>query len=209
MDARRSSIRAARAMLSSGRKVISGARRRRRARPTRARKCVATLARPSKVCARSASVPITLTNTFAWRRSRVTSQPVTVTSFETRGSFASLARNVATSSRMASATRSARRCSVMIPRVHHLASGRRDGRLERPGDVLRAIALDDVTLLHVIEVLDLDTALEALAHFPHVVLEALERRDRAVEDLDAVADDPHAALTIDHAAADRAARDRA
>src|SRR5262249_24049749 len=38
--------------------------------------------------------------------------------------------------------------------------------------------------------------------------EALERRERAVEHLDAVADHAHATLTGDHAAAHRAARDR-
>ena len=42
-------MRAARAMLSSGLNVISGARRRRSARPTRDRRCVATLASPSNV----------------------------------------------------------------------------------------------------------------------------------------------------------------
>ena len=146
---------------------------------------------------------MTLTNTLACRRSRVTSTPVTVTSPVMRGSFASSARNVATSSRMASATRSERRCSVAM---HALRTSTWIQACARP--IPGAIALDDVADLDVVEVLDADTALEPFAHFAHVVLEALERRERAVEHLDAVANDAHAALAVDDAAADRAAGDR-
>src|SRR5688572_22056115 len=85
-------------------------------------------------------------------------------------------------------------------------SGRRAA--EGSGHFFRAIGLDDVTDLQVVEVLDADTALEAFAHFADVVLEALQRGDRAVVDLDAIADETHAALPVDHAAAYHAASDR-
>src|SRR5512143_1943953 len=120
-----------------------------------------------------------------------------------RGSLASSARNVATSSRMASATRSARRFSFAIA-----DSACRRG-LERARDFLGAIALDDVADLDVVEVLDANAALEAFAHLAHVVLKALERGNRAVEHLHAVADDTDTALPVDHAAPHRAAGDRA
>src|SRR6185503_20903297 len=203
-------MRVARAMLSSGLKTISGARRRWSARPTRERRCSATLASPSNVTFFSASEPITLTNTLACRKSRVTSQPVTVTSREMRGSLASFARNSATSSRMASARRSARREAPPPPlRAPGMSRSGGDRRLEGARDRLGAIALDHVANLDVVEVFHRDAALEAFAHLADVVLEALERRDRSVEDLDAVADDAHATLAIDHAAAHRAARDGA
>src|SRR5688572_31425115 len=64
-------------------------------------------------------------------------------------------------------------------------------------------------LLEVIEVLDRDTALEALTHLAHVVLEALERGDVSLVDLDGVAHDAHARLPVDDPAADDAAGDRA
>src|SRR5262249_51010711 len=56
--------------------------------------------------------------------------------------------------------------------------------------------------------LDADAALEPFAYLAHVVLEALERRDGAVEDFDAVANHSHATLAIDHAAANGTASDR-
>src|SRR5215211_1664115 len=195
-------MRAAWEMLSSGLKLISGARRRRSARPTRERKCPATLANPSNVVARSASDPITLTNTLACRRSCVTSAPVTVTSPVMRGSFTSSARKVATSWRMAAATRSARRWSVATP-----GSGLRGGR-ERARHLFGAIALDDIADFDVVEVLDGDTTLEPFAHFAHVVLEPLERRDGPVEYLDTIANHANATLAVDDAAANRAAGDR-
>src|ERR1041385_6295306 len=145
---------------------------------------------------------MTLTKTFACRRSRVTSTPVTVTKLVMRGSFASSARKVATTSRMAAATRSPRRCSVAMA-----GSGGR-GRRERARDLFGAIALDDVAHLDVVEVLDRDTALEAFAHLANVILEPLERRDGAVEHFDPFANDAHPTLSIDDAAPHRTTGDR-
>src|SRR5216117_800873 len=104
-----------------------------------------------------------------------------------RGSFAPSPRKVADSMRMASATRSALR----------LLGGTAG---ECPGDLLRTVALDHVVDFDVVEVLDADAALEALAHFTRVVLEALERRNRALVHLDAIAHDAHPRLPIDDAA---------
>src|SRR6185437_5573613 len=197
-------MREARAAVSSGRNEISGASRRRSDLPTRARKCPATLSSPSNVAARAESLPITLTNTVACRRSRVTSAPVTVTSPATRGSLTSVARKVATSSRIASATRSGRRFSLAICGLR-----RGDGRLEGSRELLGAVALDDVADLEVVEVLHADATLESFPHFASVVLEPLERRERTVEHLDAVPDDAHATLAVDDAIAHRATGDRA
>src|ERR671933_2557178 len=72
-------------------------------------------------------------------------------------------------------------------------------RGQRPGDLLRPVALDDVPNLDVVEVLDPDAALEALAHLADVVLEAAERRDGTVVHRDAVADDARAVLPRDDA----------
>ncbi len=72
----------------------------------------------------------------------------------------------------------------------------RAGR-KRARDLFLAVALDDVADLDVVEVLDADTALEAFADFLHVVLEATQRADGAVVDLDAVADDANAARAVD------------
>src|SRR3954466_16073905 len=83
------------------------------------------------------------------------------------------------------------------------------GRLEGARDLLGAIALDDVADLEVVEVLDADAALEPFAHLAHVFLEATERRDRAVVDLHAIADDARTTLAVDDAAAHVAAGDRA
>src|SRR6267143_2894607 len=80
---------------------------------------------------------------------------------------------------------------------------------EGPGDLLDAIGLDQVTDLDVVEVLDADPALEALAHFADVVFEALERGQRPVVDLDPVADHAHAGGPRDDAAAHEAAGDGA
>src|SRR5687768_4453902 len=112
-----------------------------------------------------------------------------------RGSFAPSPRKVAISTRIASATRSARRL---------LATGR-----ERSGHLFRAVTLDDVVDLDVVEVLDTDTALEAFLHLAHVVLEPLERRDDALVHLDALAHHAHARLAVDHPAAHHAAGDGA
>src|SRR6476646_5480858 len=98
---------------------------------------------------------MTLTNTLACRRSRVTSTPVTVTRPTTRGSFTDSARNVATSSRIASATRSGRRLPGGIARSRLWRGA------ERTRELFLAVALDHVADLDVVEVLDADTALEA------------------------------------------------
>src|SRR5689334_15977500 len=113
------------------------------------------------------------------------SAPVTVTKPTKRGSFARSVRKVAISSRTASATRSAR-----LPL-------RRGGRRERTSYLFLSIALDHVADLEIIEVLDTDTALESFANFANVVLEASERADDTVVDLDAIPDYTHASLAID------------
>src|SRR6266487_397140 len=79
---------------------------------------------------------------------------------------------------------------------------------ERPRDLLDAIRFDQVAHFDVVEVLDAHAALESLANFPYVVLEPLERRQRAVVHLDAVADHAHLAGARDDAAPHEAAGDR-
>src|SRR5690606_10660805 len=54
---------------------------------------------------------------------------------------------------------------------------------ERAGDGLDAVALDDVAHLDVVETGDAQAALEALAHLPHVILEALEAGQLTIVDL--------------------------
>src|SRR5690349_829655 len=83
------------------------------------------------------------------------------------------------------------------------------GRLERARHLLGAIALDDVADLEVVEVLDADAALESFAHLTHVLLEATERRNGAVVNLHAIADDARAALPVDDSAAHGTASDGA
>src|SRR2546423_3600677 len=114
-----------------------------------------------------------------------------------RGSFADSVRNVATSTRTASATRSARR-------VLRRGPGRRG---QRARHLLLAVALEDIANLNVIEILDADSALESLADFLDIILEAAKRSDRADVNLDAVANDAHSSLPVDDTAADRAASD--
>src|SRR4051812_38071913 len=116
-----------------------------------------------------------------------------------RGSLADSVRKVATSTRIASATRSARRVLRRSP----------CRRSQRSRDLLLPIALEDIADLDVVEILNTDTALEAFAHFLHVVLEATERRDSAVVDLDAVAHDANAASAVDDAVPHRASSDDA
>src|SRR5256885_1962930 len=65
-------------------------------------------------------------------------------------------------------------------RVRHLDS--RLLGLQRACNLLGAIRLDDIADLEVVEVLDSNTALVALLHFAHVVLEAAKRSDCAVVD---------------------------
>src|SRR5688500_3488249 len=112
-----------------------------------------------------------------------------------RGSFAESVRNVATSTRIAPA----RRSDLRVLR----RSARR--RSQRARDLLLPVALEHIPNLQIVEVLDPDAALEPFAHFLDVVLEAAQRGDVAVVDLDGVANHPHAALAIYYAAANRAA----
>src|SRR5687768_5326103 len=79
------------------------------------------------------------------------------------------------------------------------------GRLRGAGDLPDFVGLDDVALLQVLEVLEADAALEARRHLTHVVLEALERRDRPVPDDGAVAQEAHLRAPRDRAVADVAA----
>src|SRR5687768_7868337 len=81
--------------------------------------------------------------------------------------------------------------------------------LEGSRDFLGAVALDDVADLHVVEVLDGDTAFVALLHLTDVVLEPAQRADGTVVYLDAVADDAHARLPRDRAVAHVASGDDA
>ena len=60
-------------------------------------------------------------------------------------------------------------------------------------DLARLVRLEHVAFLHVVEAVEEDAALEALAHLARVVLEALELRDRLSVDDGAVADDAHLA----------------
>src|SRR3954453_9212672 len=83
----------------------------------------------------------------------------------------------------------------------------RVARLERPRHFFRAIVLEHIADLEVVEVLDADTTLESFAHFAHIFLEAAQRRDGAVVNLHAVADDAHATLAVDGTAAHRAPGD--
>src|SRR3954463_13715480 len=66
--------------------------------------------------------------------------------------------------------------------------------------------LDDVAGLEVLEVGQADAALEARLHLADVVLEALERRDRALPDDRALAEEAHLGATGDDAVLDEAAR---
>src|SRR5689334_2106937 len=85
--------------------------------------------------------------------------------------------------------------------VSHLRSARRL-RLQRAGDFLGAVALDDVADFDVVEVLDGDTAFVPLLHFANVVLEAAKRSDGTVVHFHAVAHDANTRLTSDRPVAD-------
>src|SRR5687768_14017359 len=117
-----------------------------------------------------------LTCTRAWRRSRVTSTPVTVTRPFTRGSFTPSVRNIATASRIASDTRSGRREFIEPQETgsrkqewNCLVGGA--GLLQRARYLFLAVTLDHVTDLDVIEVLDADAALVPFLDLLHVILE--------------------------------------
>src|SRR4029078_4467096 len=69
--------------------------------------------------------------------------------------------------------------------------------------------LDEVALLEVLVVLEPDAALEALPDLAHVVLEAAQRRDLALPDDRAFAQEPHLGAARDDAVRDVTARDPA
>src|SRR5664279_746038 len=92
---------------------------------------------------------------------------------------------------------------------HLCLPGRTSVPLQRARDLLRAITLDAVADLQVVEVLDPDAALEALADLLRIVLEAAQGADDPIVHLHGVAHDANAARAIDHAAAHHAAGDDA
>src|ERR671917_1763987 len=77
------------------------------------------------------------------------------------------------------------------------------------GDLLDDVALDLVAVLDVVEVLQADAALVALAHLGDVVLEAAQGADAALPRDDAVADEAGARVAADDAVGDAAAGDDA
>src|SRR4249920_2220684 len=76
-------------------------------------------------------------------------------------------------------------------------------------DLTRLVRLEHVALLHVVEAVEENAALEALAHLADVILETPELRDGAVLDDRAVADDADLGAAAHDAGRDHAARDRA
>src|SRR5215212_7036616 len=80
--------------------------------------------------------------------------------------------------------------------------------LRLPRDLDYLVELQYVALLDVVEVLDADAALEALAHRADVVLEALERGHVPLVDNGPVTHNAHAVVAGDLPAGDVAARDR-
>src|SRR3954468_16862121 len=87
---------------------------------------------------------------------------------------------------------------------------RRGGLVERRAlDLARFEDLEDVADLHVVEVLEMEAALEALLDLAGVVLEALERVDHRRIDDSAVPDDAHLRVPADEPVRDHATGDRA
>src|SRR6266511_6096235 len=80
---------------------------------------------------------------------------------------------------------------------------------QRPLDLPRLVDLEHVALLDVLVVGQDDAALVARGDLAHVVVEALERRDRGVVDDGAVAHDADLGAARDVAVGDVAARDGA
>src|SRR5580765_3642085 len=66
-------------------------------------------------------------------------------------------------------------------------------------DALGHEGLNHVALLYVIEVLEVDTALHAVAHFAGIVFEALERTDSAFVNLHAIAHQANIGIALDDA----------
>src|SRR6185437_2930283 len=98
--------------------------------------------------------------------------------------------------------------SAIVAR-HCETSRCRGARRKRARDLFLGVALDNVADLDVVEVLDADTALEALAHFTHIILEAAQRADDAVVHLDTIANDTHATRAVDDSIAHAATSDDA
>src|SRR5262249_15431286 len=67
------------------------------------------------------------------------------------------------------------------------------------GDLALFVGLDDVALLQVLEVRQSDAALEALPDLAGVLLEPLQRRDDALPDHDALAEEADLGATCDDA----------
>src|SRR5205823_408424 len=78
---------------------------------------------------------------------------------------------------------------------------RRRRRRSGAGYLAFLVRLDDVALLEILEVREADAALEAGLYLADVVLEPLQRRDRAGPDDHAVAEEPALAPTGDGAVA--------
>src|SRR5690606_25691298 len=75
---------------------------------------------------------------------------------------------------------------------------------ERSGDLFDPVALDHVANLDVVEVGNVQAALEALADLADIVLEALETAELPLVHLDAVADDANLPTPLDLAVGDHA-----
>ena len=85
----------------------------------------------------------------------------------------------------------------------------RNGRSTLAGDLLHDVALEDVALFDVVELVDGHAALVVLRDLLDGVLEALQRADLALVDDDVVAQHAHLAVARDLAVLDIAARDGA
>src|SRR3954451_8023486 len=136
---------------------------------------------------------MTLTQTFAWRRSGVVSTSVMVTN-PTRGSA---------TSRLMIAPISCLRSSSTLS-VLWLTAGL-VGR--RPTDGLRGEALDHVAFHDVVEVGESDSAFVVLGHFADIVAEPAERLDPVRRDDLATAPDTGVAAADDASVSDERARD--
>src|SRR5690606_4934799 len=95
------------------------------------------------------------------------------------------------------------------PGAGSLRSAGFDSGSQRRRDRLDLEGLEDVARLDVGEAVDDDAALEALADLLDVLLEDAERRDRALVEDDALADDPDAAVATDEPGDDATAGDDA
>src|SRR4051812_1453009 len=124
--------------------------------------------------------PITLTQTFAWRRSGAVSTSVIVTN-PIRGSAISFARRTPISWRRSSSTRSVRWLIVLLrPGTAGYRRCRSPARAVLAGDPAAGLlreALDDVALFEVVVPGEADAALEVRGDLAHVVPEAAERVD--------------------------------